>query len=213
MGLRIGEAVKVMVSDIDFRNKQIRVYAPKTGTIDFLPLHDKIYEILTLWVRNRQQEIEEYGGYLLFSDKQKTHRNDSTHLNDGFMRKVFKDYLKRAGLDDVYATIPSSGGQHGGPRKLYRLSTHSLRHYFITRVYKKTLNPVVTQSLARHRDFGTTQTYINLSLKDNAKAIKQAFEEPKIGEGEHEGDVGKIHEFLTFYEVWKKHEGVSSYGE
>jgi integrase len=44
LGLRISEAVKVNISDIDFKNKQIRVYSPKTGNIDFLPLHDKICE-------------------------------------------------------------------------------------------------------------------------------------------------------------------------
>lgn len=207
LGLRIGEAVKVNLADIDFRNKQMRVYAPKTDSIDFLPLHDKIYEILSAWVRACNEEITANGGYLLFPDKKRTsklRRSMSTHIVDPYMRRVFKDYIKRANLDEVYATISTVEGQPGESRKLYRLSTHSLRHYFITRVYKKTLNPLITQNLARHRAFGTTQGYINLSTKDNVNAMKQAFEEqepePIVQAGSN-----NLQEFLTFYEAWKKH--------
>jgi len=105
-------------------------------------------------------------------------------------------------LDTVYATLKTDGNQPGEKRKLYRLSTHSLRHYFITRIYKTSLNPVVTQALARHRAFGTTQNYINLTKKDCQQAMEKAFtvqEEPKTGGLEGT----KIREFLMFYEAWK----------
>jgi integrase len=57
--LRISEAVKVNVSNIDFRNKQIRVYAPKTRSIEWLPLHEKIYKIIVEWVQCRGKELDE----------------------------------------------------------------------------------------------------------------------------------------------------------
>ena len=120
------------------------------------------------------------------------------------MRKVFRGYLKKAGLDTVYATLNTDGNQPGEKRRLYRLSTHSLRHYFITRIYKTSLNPVVTQALARHRAFGTTQNYINLTKKDCQQAMEKAFtvdEETKPVNLEGL----KIQEFLMFYDAWKEH--------
>jgi integrase len=173
--------------------------------IDFLPLHDKIHDILASWVRKYHTSIQEFGGHLLFSNKHYSRRQAPDYLTKNYMRKVFRGYLKKAGLDTVYATLKTDGNQPGEKRRLYRLSTHSLRHYFITRIYKTSLNPVVTQALARHRAFGTTQNYINLTKKDCQQAMEKAFtttqEEPKRGGLESP----KIQEFLMFYEAWKGH--------
>lgn len=66
LGLRISEAVKVNLEDINFRKRTLRVYSPKTGTINFQYLHNKIREILRERVRSDKQNIVEHGGFLLY---------------------------------------------------------------------------------------------------------------------------------------------------
>ncbi len=60
LGLRISEAVKVNLSDIDFNRRKIRVYAEKTKEMDFLHLHDKVFESVEKWVRIHAKEIQEH---------------------------------------------------------------------------------------------------------------------------------------------------------
>jgi len=162
LGLRISEAVKVNLNSIDLERRKIRVYSEKTKQVDFLHLHDLAFETIQNWVRRHQKEIEEHNGFLIFSEY------SDGHIKKDVMRKFFKDYLKKARLDDIYVELATTGKQCYGKaksRKLYRLSTHSLRHYYVTKVYRKTLNPVVTQMCARHREFKSTSCYINLDNK------------------------------------------------
>ena len=67
LGLRISEAVKVNLNDIDFNRRKIRVYSEKTKEMDFLHLHDKVFESVQKWVRIHAKEIEEHQGFLIFS--------------------------------------------------------------------------------------------------------------------------------------------------
>jgi len=200
LGLRISEAVKVNVSDIDFKNRMIRVYSPKTGNIDFLYLHDEIYELLENRVRT--DEIMEHDGYLLHP--QYCSGSKRKHVSKNCVRSHFRRYLKAAGLDDAYAIINNTGGQPGSKRQLYRLSTHSLRHYFITRVYKKTLDPMITQRLARHSSFNTTQVYINMAKNDDVNGMKKAFDENEGPKESSNLEPTELYQFIQFYEEWKK---------
>ena len=172
LGLRISEAVKVNISDIDFTRRKIRVFAEKTDQMDFLHLHELAFETIQNWVRIHQKEIEEHDGFLVYSDYKKG------HITKDVMRNFFRGYLKKAKLDDIYVELYTTGKQCYGKaksRKLYRLSTHSLRHYYVTKVYRKTLNPIVTQMCARHREFKSTSCYINLDNKDTVDALDKTF--------------------------------------
>lgn len=83
-------------------------------------------------------------------------------------------------------------------RKLHRLSTHSLRHSFITKIYKETLNPVVTQKCARHRSFKSTSCYINIDPKDCIDAMDNAF-----GNKENKPEKSEMSEFVKMFKAWK----------
>ena len=58
LGLRISEAVKVNLNDIDFNRRKIRVYAEKTKEMDFLHLHDKVFESMP----KRLKSIRDWSG-------------------------------------------------------------------------------------------------------------------------------------------------------
>ena len=197
LGLRISEAVKVNINDIDFKRRKLRVYSKKTKQMDSLHLHDSAFESLQNWIRNRQKEVMEHEGFLIYSDYRKG------HLSSDCMRNFFRLYLRRAGLDDVYVEISTVGKQCYGKassRKLYRLSTHSLRHSFITKIYKKTLNPVVTQKCARHRNFRSTGYYINIDPQDCMDAMDNAFGNKEAEKKE----TNDMDEFVKMFKAWKE---------
>ncbi|EQD35384.1 integrase family protein, partial [mine drainage metagenome] len=61
-------------------------------------------------------------------------------------------------------------------RHLHRLTTHSLRHYAITRFAKQTNgNLVLTSRFARHSDPSTTMTYITTRKDELYKEIDSTF--------------------------------------
>jgi len=199
LGLRISEAVKVNINDIDLNRRKIRVYSEKTKQMDLLHLHDKMFESVQKWVRIHAKEIQEHQGFLIFSDT-----NDS-HICSDRMRNYFRAYLEKAKLDDCYVEIATVGKQCYGKaksRKLHRLTTHSLRHYYVTKVYNETMNPVVTQKCARHRNFKSTSHYINIDPKDTIDALDRTFgnEETK----NQKLETNNMQEFVEMFKAWRQ---------
>ncbi|MCX6803720.1 MAG: site-specific integrase [Candidatus Diapherotrites archaeon] len=176
LGLRIGEAVEVKVSDISFDNKSILIHSEKTAKADELYLHDEIYKLLQDFIKEHKQQIDEHAGYVLFSENPTMKR---LHLAPGYLRKKFREVCNRCNFVDFYDFADDYdnplANQYKKGRKLYRLTTHSLRHYFVTRVYNSTKDPVTTSKLARHVDLATTQTYIHSSRALQDAGMKMAF--------------------------------------
>lgn len=173
LGLRRSEAVRVNLADIDLKNKTIKINNVKCRRLEFVNLHKKACDVLDEFIRRHEKEIKEHDGYLIYSQHVSRGRK---HICEGFLATIFRGYMKKAGLTDYYALLDNEGGQHGKNRRLYRLSTHSLRHYFITKIYRNTKDPLVTQKLARHSSFSSTQSYISLHKEDEINGLKTAFE-------------------------------------
>lgn len=193
LGLRISEAVKVNLEDVNLEAGFLRVHSAKTGRTDQLPLRGPIAPILEKYIKRFRRKIKSHGGFLVYSD-QKT----EGYITKDTMRVKFAKYRSRAGLDQGYADVKVTGGQKGrkeGFRRLYVLSTHSLRHYFITEIYKKTKDVATTQALARHVNFNVTRDYVNISATDLEKAMEKTFSK--------EDTIDDMDEFLEFFLAWK----------
>jgi integrase/recombinase XerC len=63
------------------------------------------------------------------------------------------------------------------PESAARITPHSFRHYFVTRVVKATSNIKVAQELARHENIATTEIYTHLMNEDLDEYYQQAIEE------------------------------------
>lgn len=171
LGLRIGEAVSLPIKNIDLENKQLYVQTQKADTADSLYLHEKIYRLLQEYINKHQHEINA-SGYLFPVVKSVS---SHPYISPIWARRCFSQALKKAKLDAIYCLSKDSDFQT--KRGLHRLTTHSLRHYFITTVYKNTKDPVIAQKLARHKKLQTTQIYINISNNDLEKAIRKTFQD------------------------------------
>jgi hypothetical protein len=58
------------------------------------------------------------------------------YLEPNYVRRVFREYAEEAGLDETYDM--SEENRERTPRCLHRLTTHSLRHYAITKFSRGT---------------------------------------------------------------------------
>ncbi len=175
LGLRIGEVVKITLFDLNFKENRIRIFTEKSKTIDFLHLHEKVRIPLKSWVQLHEKAIEKSEGYLFFSDNP-----ERKYISKDWLRKEFREVCKRAGLDETYGVAEDINNplqQKRGIRKLHRLSTHSLRHHFITKVYDSCKDPIKTQMLARHCDFKSTQVYIHTNQKEVDETLEKVFEQ------------------------------------
>ena len=92
-----------------------------------------------------------------------------------YARKVFREIIKESGLDATYGESDESL-YHRKERTLHRLTTHSLRHYAITKFAKSTNGNVVLASrFARHANPSTTMRYISKDNEELYREIDAAF--------------------------------------
>lgn len=168
-GLRVGEAIKVNLRDIAWRDRRLYVHTEKAGTGDWVPLHETLLLWLQAWVTERKEEILAHDGYLLYNGQK---GRLCPYMGAGTLRTLFRRTIIACDMDMVYGSSDERGRV---TRKLHRFSTHSLRHYFVTQIYRASHNIKVAQQLARHTDMGTTQTYIHTDQEELVNAVELAF--------------------------------------
>lgn len=152
LGIRVGEACILEWDNIDWHKKEILVYAPKTDDSRTLPLIDTAISILMTW---------------------KNHCTSKKYLFPGEITEVtsvpiatkrFREARKRAGLTQIYGR--SITGQ-----PLYRLTSHSFRHAFLTQI-SRVSRLKVAQRLAGHKNPSTTMIYDHPSIEEQRRAVE-----------------------------------------
>lgn len=95
-------------------------------------------------------------------------------VDEGYARNRFRYYTEKAGLSEVYDQSDELNDRV--PRSLHRLTTHSLRHYAITKFAEQTNgNMFLTRKFARHTKLTTTIIYISTNKKALYEGIDGAF--------------------------------------
>lgn len=166
LGLRIGEAAPLHTSQIYLGKSSIYIETEKAHTGDRLFLHPAAKTLIMRRMRTHRDEIARSGGYLLPAQW------GEGHVSPEWLRNEFRATLERADMDETYAMSDETSRT---PRKLHRLSSHSLRHYFITKVYNVTRDLRLAQRLARHQSINTTQIYIGKTQQEMDDCVRDAF--------------------------------------
>ncbi|PIO05431.1 hypothetical protein COT47_04895, partial [Candidatus Woesearchaeota archaeon CG08_land_8_20_14_0_20_43_7] len=173
LGLRVSEACAIRTFDIDWVKNKVRISTLKANTGDFQHLTPRVRTLLADWVRIHAKRIEESDGYVLYSDNPTSKR---LNISPNWLRNEFRMVCHICNLNEWYDHADDTRNPRiDGKRRLHRLTTHSLRHYFVTKCYNHTKNPMVTQKLARHRNFRSTQTYINVDLEKLGQVVQDVF--------------------------------------
>ncbi len=169
LGLRVGEVSKLHVSNIDFDKRELTLKSEKSGRLDCLLIPVELFKETIEYIAKNEARIKASSGYVFFKENDNNH-NNVPYIDLNYVRKVFREAVSSADLDQVYdhseETIPGHKS-----RPLYRLTTHSLRHYAITRFAKSTNGNLVQASrFARHAKPETTMRYI---ARDNEALYKE----------------------------------------
>lgn len=172
LGLRIGEVVKVNVKDIN-SNRELTIFTEKARVLNTLIIPIPLYEQTKDYILSHRQEIDEAQGYLFYTDKIGHSKREIAYLEQNYVRKIFRGYVRSANLDEVYAESDESV-QGRSKRQLHRLTTHSLRHFAVTTFSKKTNgNLILTSKFARHLNPSTTLNYIHSDKSELYSFIEQ----------------------------------------
>ena len=67
LGLRIGEAVRINVKDINLKTKELRIFTEKSGKTDYLLIPDQLFNSTLDFISAYEKEIADAKGFLFFS--------------------------------------------------------------------------------------------------------------------------------------------------
>ena len=175
LGLRVGEAVRLNIKDIDFQTRELTIKSEKSNILDTLIIPVPLFRLTLEYIKPNNRQIESSAGYLFFKEEGKYSERNEQYLSKNYVRNRFRFYVRRAGLDKVYDSSDETNYDRT-PRSLHRLTTHSLRHYAITSFSKQTNdNIILTAKFTRHRATAVTLTYISTTKQELYKEIDKTF--------------------------------------
>jgi integrase len=169
LGLRVGEAVKIRVNDIDFKNNILRVYAPKQKKVINRIIPNNLMEILKTHIARYAELIKRSDNYICFVYG---HGSKNLHIQTNTLNWFFQDFRKTYGYTDPYMI-----GRDGNPR--YRHSSHTFRSRWITEFIKKgsklgmgaEVLRLVQQEIG-HKKIKTTARYVRFfDREDRTKKV------------------------------------------
>jgi len=135
-GLRIGEAVKLKIEDIDSKNMQVIVRDGKGKKHRYSILSKSNLEILReYWKRYKPQEF-------LFEGKEQ-----NSHITSDSVQRVFKKAKNKCGINR-------------------KASVHTLRHSFATHLLEAGTDICYIQRLLGHTCISSTTIYLHIRRMD-----------------------------------------------
>jgi integrase len=176
MGLRVGEACVIKVSDINHQTRELTLETEKNHRLDRILIPSSLYGSLASFIMKHQTEIGNNQGYVFYAEKAAHSKNP--YLQPAQARKVFRRICTHAKLKESYGTSDEVSASHS-IRPLYRLTTHSLRHFAITRYYNFTRDVAATNLFARHTrtNLKTTMSYISSGRDALYQNIESVFKD------------------------------------
>jgi integrase/recombinase XerD len=140
-GLRVGESVRLKISDIDSKRKMIHLRGAKGKKDRFTLLSDTILEVLReYYTKYRPKEY-------LFEGQ-----GERKHLSERSVQAVFNRAVKAAGINKP-------------------ISVHGLRHSFATHLLESGVDLRYIQELLGHSSSKTTEIYTHVSKKSLGNII------------------------------------------
>ena len=143
-GIRVGELIKVKISDIDFEGCQIRINRGKGGKDRVVPFPVSFREILSMYVTQIQ---EKKFVYLFESSWKKAY-------SDRGIRKILMRYTQAAGIESS-------------------VSPHKLRHFLLAWLKKQGIDDALIQPYSGHDSRQSLEVYSRLSIKDAQKEYNE----------------------------------------
>lgn len=148
-GARISEASSLLLSNVDFAEKQVKVLG-KGSKERIIPLHDLAVSSMRIYMHTARTQLlgASHSDYFFVSSR-------GNQMGTDAMRKMFKATVIQAGLDE-------------------RLTPHDMRHTFATDLLEGGADLRSVQEMLGHANLSTTQVYTHLSPKRLQEVHAQA---------------------------------------
>jgi site-specific recombinase XerD len=146
-GLRASEATAFPKRHVDLMSGKLTVRDGKGAKDRTLWVGEDMLGQLQEWMDRRREEAQP-SEFLLPTRK-------GTEVATSHLRRSVKRYARKAGIDDVD-----------------RVSPHTLRHTFATRLYRETSNIRMVQKALGHSDLSTTMIYTHVVDEELEGAMK-----------------------------------------
>ncbi len=143
-GIRVGELIKVKISDVDCEECQIRINRGKGGKDRVVPFPTSFREILSMYVTQIQGQK---AVYLFESSWKKAY-------SDRGIRKILTRYTEAAGIESS-------------------VSPHKLRHFLLSWLKKQGIDDALIQPYSGHESRQSLEAYSRLSIKDAQKEYNE----------------------------------------
>jgi integrase/recombinase XerD len=148
-GARISEASGLMLADVEFDAKQVKVFG-KGSKERIIPLHDMAVKTMKSYAwRARPVLLKGKPNEFFFVSTR------GNRMGPDAMRKMFKNTLIMAGVDTSY-------------------TPHDMRHTFATDLVEGGADLKSVQEMLGHESLSTTQIYTHLSVDHLKQAVHQA---------------------------------------
>jgi integrase/recombinase XerD len=146
-GLRASEATALRPEHVDLMSGKLTVREGKGAKDRTLWIGEEVLEELREWTVRCGKETEN-SEFLLPTRK-------GTEVATSHLRRSVKRYARKAGIEEVD-----------------RVSPHTFRHTFATRLYRETSNIRMVQKALGHSDLSTTMIYTHVVDEELETALK-----------------------------------------
>lgn len=149
LGLRLGEALAINVTDIDFTNEVIHIHGKGRRERD-VPLTEPVLKLLKTCVEARCCMLNAFKEQALFLSK-KGNRLSPRTAEDNFQKIV----------------------KRSGPFSIDHITPHTLRHAFASHAVDGNCDMLALKTILGHASIKTTEIYIHPSIKTLRAAINK----------------------------------------
>lgn len=140
-GLRASEACNLCWNDIDFDRGQVHIRLGKGRKDRVVPISGKTLQVLRVYRKTYPSMNFVFKSF-----------GSSQPINPAYIRKVLKDALRRAGLDET-------------------LTTHGLRHSFATHLLEAGEDIQTVQQRLGHKSVTMTMLYLHVAKLETRKCV------------------------------------------
>ena len=154
-GVRREEAANLLLKNVDFEGRVLKVYSDKTEEWRYLPLTDEATALLQNYLKWRERYFSQTARHRMAGDQNQRRRAPRSVQSD----KLFVSW-------EGAALAPEAVGQilYRASKKLgVRLHPHLFRHQFITRKALDGENPSIVKRWAGHSSYESTDFYFSLA--------------------------------------------------
>lgn len=176
-GMRLSAALNIKLSDINWNEQYIVIREQKNGRVEDrhpfptrlrYQLEHHIRQYRNQWVKNDREHrdyIGENDGYIFFT-RNKTRSKLTYQAVDMFLHRL-RQRSNWPLINRIY-------GYTKDGKPLHIISSHTLRHLYITEAVNK-VGIAKAQSLARHEHIESTIRYTHIDLESKKRAIQQIY--------------------------------------